>query len=334
MFEAPNLRRRRQTVDDPYSRRPPPRKPRARGKQLLSSKQKITLFAAALASLVGWYLTSVSIWITNFILHQVPVSADIELGQKAVAKFPRPTVYDPDWTLLIQQVGNELVRTRQKQSFDGEHHPHDYLYQWDFGVIEANLVNAFSFAGGVVRVTDGLLELIEPTKGELAALLGHEMGHVVSRHSQARMVQEELLLYLFKAVRLYKDGDDVKETFGQAAVELLTKSLTWQGQQRFTKLDEYEADAVSWELLADESNAYNPRSLHSILTKLYLLEQKANNNFLYNQESETSWDIALMKSVTAWGHTHPGTKERLNALDDKWKQLSPEEQRRLSLNPR
>lgn len=338
-FEPPNLRRRRQTADDPYYRRraaPPPtpprrRQPRPRGQHRFSVKQQLTLCAAALASLAVWYLTPVSVYITDIVLEQIPVSADIELGQQAVAEFPYPTVYQAHWTPLVRQVGNELVLTRQKQS--RLHHPQDYLYQWDFGVVHTKLVNAFALPGGVVRVTDALLELLEPTKGELAALLGHEMGHVVSRHSQARMIQQELLQYLFKAV-LYEDGDDVQETFGQAVGELLTKSAAWLGQQRFSRRDEYQADAVSWELLVDESNAYNPQSLHSILTKLWSLEQDAGTKSRRGKDFEsTSWDRDLLASVTAWSQTHPATEDRLAALEDKWNQLSSKERRRLSRNP-
>jgi predicted Zn-dependent protease len=295
-------------------------------------KQQLTLFAAALAGLAVWYLTPASVWITDIVLEQIPVSADIELGQQAVAEFPYPTVYIARWTPLVRQIGNELVRTRQKQARHGQHNPHDYLYQWDFGVVHTKLVNAFALPGGVVRVTDALLELLEPTEGELAALLGHEMGHVVSRHSQARMIQQELLQYLFKAV-LYEDGDDVQETFGQAVGELLTKSAAWLGQQRFSRRDEYQADAVSWELLVDESNAYNPQSLHSMLTKLWSLEQDAGNKSRRGKDSGSTWDSDLLASVTAWSRTHPATEDRLAALEDKWNQLSSKERRRLSRNP-
>jgi Zn-dependent protease with chaperone function len=329
-FEPPNLRRRRQTANDRRrTASPPPHQPRRRREHRLSIKQQLTLCAASLASLAVWYLTPVSVYITDIVLEQIPVSADIELGQQAAKEFPYPTVYQARWTPLVQTVGNELVRTRQKQQarqYDNQ----DYLYQWDFGVVHTKLVNAFALPGGVVRVTDALLDLLDPTTGELAALLGHEMGHVVSRHSQARMIQQQLLQYLLSAL-LYEDGDDDRETFGQAVGELLTKSAAWLGQQRFSRRDEYQADAVSWELLVDKSNVYNPQSLHSILTKLWSLEQDASHKS--KDSKSTTWDRDLLASVTAWSWTHPATEDRLAALDDKWNQLSSKERRRLSRNP-
>jgi Zn-dependent protease with chaperone function len=193
------------------------------------------------------------------------------------------------------------------------------------------MINAFALPGGVVRVTDALLERLEPTQGELAALLGHEMGHVVSRHSQARMIQQGLLQYLLKAV-LYEDGDDVQETFGEAVGELLTKSAAWLGQQKFSRRDEYQADAVSWDLLVDEANAYNPKSLHSILSKLWSLEQDAGDKSR-RKDSESPWDRDFLASVTAWSRTHPATEDRLAALEVKWNQLTSKVRRRLARNP-
>lgn len=54
-------------------------------------------------------------------------------------------------------------------------------------------VNAFVLPGGVVCVTSALLRKLALTKGELAALLCHEMGHVLHRHSQARILQQQML---------------------------------------------------------------------------------------------------------------------------------------------
>jgi hypothetical protein len=56
--------------------------------------------------------------------------------------------------------------------------------------------------------------------------------------------------------------DDDREVFGQAVwvKYLLPQSAAWLGQQRFSRHDEAipQADAVSWELLADEGNGHNP----------------------------------------------------------------------------
>ncbi len=51
---------------------------------------------------------------------------------------------------------------------------------WVFGVIENDGVNAYSAPGGYVVITTGLLRLVE-NEAQLAAILGHEIGHVVNK---------------------------------------------------------------------------------------------------------------------------------------------------------
>ena len=110
-------------------------------------------------------------------------------------------------------------------------------YQWDFGVIDhPTMINAFALPGGFVRVTIKLLEQLDLSKGELAALLSHEMGHVLHRHSQARIIQQKVLATLYQAM-VYEDGDDKRESFGEAIGELLLKSADWLGRQKFSRRD-------------------------------------------------------------------------------------------------
>lgn len=51
---------------------------------------------------------------------------------------------------------------------------------WVFGVIENDSINAFSAPGGYVVITTGLMRLVE-NEAQLAAILGHEIGHVVNK---------------------------------------------------------------------------------------------------------------------------------------------------------
>ena len=56
-----------------------------------------------------WYLTPISDVLVDIMLVQVPIEADIELGQQALVEFGGNVVYDPQWTPLVQSVGWELV---------------------------------------------------------------------------------------------------------------------------------------------------------------------------------------------------------------------------------
>lgn len=54
-------------------------------------------------------------------------------------------------------------------------------YQWRFGVIDSDAVNAYATPGGYVFVTKGLLQTLR-SEAELAGVLGHEITHVVHGH--------------------------------------------------------------------------------------------------------------------------------------------------------
>jgi predicted Zn-dependent protease len=62
-------------------------------------------------------------------------------------------------------------------------------YQWEFKVIEDKQVNAFCLPGGKVAVYTGILPVTRDDAG-LAAVLGHEAGHAIARHSGERLTQQ------------------------------------------------------------------------------------------------------------------------------------------------
>ncbi|KAI2493606.1 negative regulation of mitochondrial fusion [Fragilaria crotonensis] len=254
----------------------------------------------AMASLFGflglWYLTPVSDWIVARVLIFVPIEADIDLGRKAWRSMGYSTAPDR-WNVNV--VGHRLVSLLEEP----------YTLPWSFAVIRADIINAFALPGGIVRVSDTSLRQLNLSEAELAALIGHEMGHILHRHSQARLLQDQLIGYLFRAV-FYDDNDSVQESFGEAIGELLLKSASFLGKQSFSRKNEYEADAKAWELLLI-SKRYSPQAVESLLKKL--------------------WDASGGSGDTSWESTHPGTKDRIDALKTKWNELPISERRRLGL---
>ena len=62
---------------------------------------------------------------------------------------------------------------------------------WTFRVADDPVVNAFALPGGFVYVTRGLLAHVN-SEAELAAVVGHEIGHVTARHSASQMTRQQL----------------------------------------------------------------------------------------------------------------------------------------------
>ena len=105
----------------------------------------------------------------------VLISAEMEkqLGQEEAQKVQRGLgfVDDPELQSYVAAVGQRLAATSPRQ---------DVTYE--FHVVESTEPNAFALPGGYVYVTRGLLLLLN-SEDELAAVLGHEIGHVAARHA-------------------------------------------------------------------------------------------------------------------------------------------------------
>ncbi|KAL3793500.1 hypothetical protein HJC23_007240 [Cyclotella cryptica] len=284
-------------------------------------QQELFLLGCIVAILALWFLTPVSDSCAAFILYTVPIESDVALGREALVSLERkyPRVHDR-WG--VSRIGSELVSAgtlskRDLYSRQLQQNPQLFdnieIYQWDFGVVKAppDMVNAFALPGGIVRVTDSLLKTLHLTDAELAALLGHEMGHILYRHSQKRAIKNHLLSTIWEAFS-YEDNDGYNESFGEAVAEGMWKSASFLGELAFSRSDEYQADEAAWDLLAStystagrsnniDARQFHPKSVKSLLTKL--------------------WKYQGGSGSTSWESTHPGTKDRIDALQKKWNTL-------------
>jgi predicted Zn-dependent protease len=86
-----------------------------------------------------------------------------------------PLVQDPPIAEYVQQLGMAIAKTTSRSDLD-----------WQFFVVDSREVNAFALPGGFIYVNRGLIERTARLD-ELAGALGHEIGHVVRRHSVQQM---------------------------------------------------------------------------------------------------------------------------------------------------
>lgn len=77
----------------------------------------------------------------------------------------------------VNEVGQKMAQYSERQDV-----------QYRFTVLDSPVVNAFALPGGYVYVTRGTLTVAN-SEAELAAVLGHEIGHVAARHQAARYSQ-------------------------------------------------------------------------------------------------------------------------------------------------
>jgi len=105
---------------------------------------------------------------------------EVQMGQQYSAQIAQqlPLINDPEIVRYINVLGDSIAHVTSRRDLD-----------WHFFVVNSSEVNAFAVPGGFVYVNRGLVERAK-TMDELAGVLGHEIGHVVKRHTVKQMQQE------------------------------------------------------------------------------------------------------------------------------------------------
>jgi predicted Zn-dependent protease len=153
---------------------------------------------------------------------------------------------------LVDKVGQQLVA----QSAAGES-----PYQFDFNLLaDDQTINAFALPGGPIFITDALLKRLE-TEGQLAGVLGHEITHVVGRHSAEQIAKAQLTQGLSgAAVIAASDPDNPNSSQHAAAVAAVVGQLI---NTKYGRDDELEADRLGVRFMADAG--YDPRSMIRVM---------------------------------------------------------------------
>ncbi|MDB4880985.1 MAG: hypothetical protein JWL60_2431 [Gemmatimonadetes bacterium] len=112
----------------------------------------------------------------------VSTQQEVEMGQQYVVQINQqlPIVQDPELNRYINVLGDSIARLTERRD----------LPEWRFYIVDSREVNAFAVPGGFIYVNRGLIERTQ-TMDQLAGVLGHEIGHVVRRHSIKQMEQQQ-----------------------------------------------------------------------------------------------------------------------------------------------
>jgi predicted Zn-dependent protease len=116
-------------------------------------------------------------------LMMIPESTEISLGNRAYEDIKKryPLCEDPAVNELVVTVGQRLAWAAARPDF-----------RWEFLVFQApKEANAFCLPGGKVGIFTGLLKYTQDEAG-LAAVMAHEVAHVLARHAGERMSQSML----------------------------------------------------------------------------------------------------------------------------------------------
>jgi beta-barrel assembly-enhancing protease len=197
------------------------------------------------------------------------IGADV--SAKIRARFG--VVQDPAVHRYVSLVGTTLARDTERPNL-----------AWTFIVLDTDGVNAFASPGGFVHITRGALGLIR-NEGELAAVLAHEIGHVVRKHTVNAIRKN-------RAVQL--GTDETLANRGPLLDKVANKAYEMVLENAFDRGDEMDADKVSVTLT--EKAGYAPGTLAAFLGRL----------------DDRNKDQPAQNGLFA---SHPETRERIEAIN-------------------
>ncbi|GBL05589.1 M48 family metallopeptidase [Glaciecola sp. KUL10] len=161
---------------------------------------------------------------------------------------------------------------------------------WEVVVFDDPQANAFAMPGGKIGVYTGLLE-VASNQHQVAAVIGHEVGHVIAQHGNERMSRSALISAGAQATSAALDAYNVenKATIMQA----FGIGAQYLGILPFSREHESESDLIGLELMARAG--FDPRES----VQLWINMSAANEG----------------KAPPEWASTHPSSETRIRQLN-------------------
>jgi beta-barrel assembly-enhancing protease len=154
----------------------------------------------------------------------------------------------------VREVGERLVAAAVKNS--------PYRFQFHL-LADPKVVNAFALPGGQVFITEALLRKLH-TEGELAGVLGHEIGHVVGRHGAQQLAKQQLGQGVVGAIGVAAyDPNNPSRSAATAQMAQLISSVV---SMKYGRNDELESDKLGVRFLPQAG--YDPRAMIGVMKAL------------------------------------------------------------------
>jgi predicted Zn-dependent protease len=132
-------------------------------------------------------------------------------------------------------------------------------YPFEFHLLkDAQTVNAFALPGGQVFITAALLGRMT-SEAQLAAVLGHEIGHVVGRHGAEHLAKQKLGGSLVNAIGVAASGGN---DGGQGAA-MIAQAANQLVDLRYGRKDESESDRLGLKFMVEAG--YDPRGILEVM---------------------------------------------------------------------
>ncbi len=176
-------------------------------------------------------------------------------------------------TARVRTISNRLIA--QTKAF----RPDALNWNWEVNVITDDTVNAWCMPGGKIVVYTGIINALNLTDGELAAVIGHEISHALREHSREQASQEVLRQLGVSALAELAGLSDG----GTVLVDVITQCTFSLPHSRS---QETEADTYGTELMARAG--YDPYEAVNVWKKMSALSSRESPEILSTHPSNSS----------------------------------------------
>ncbi|HJD86993.1 MAG TPA: M48 family metalloprotease [Empedobacter falsenii] len=146
---------------------------------------------------------------------------------------------------IVKRVGAKVVN-------NSDAHKTNYPFQF-YVLADNRTVNAFALPGGPIFITEALLTRLQ-SEDQLAGVLGHEVGHVIARHSAEQMSKQELSQGIAGAAGVAA-GDVNSAYYAQVVANMVN--------MKYGRDDELESDDLGVRFMIQAG--YNPEALIGVM---------------------------------------------------------------------
>lgn len=190
-------------------------------------------------------------------------STEISVGASAVptVEYQYGGIYpDTKVNQYVDAVGQKLARVSHRPGL-----------KYQFKVLNTSMINAFALPGGFIYITRGLLVKMD-NEAQLAAVLGHEIGHVTARHGAKRLQSALGFQFLVKLALSYdasrKGGSPSKGLVASAKVGSVLFNVISMG---YGRENEFQADELG--MVYARQAGYKPQGVIELLNILREMEK-------------------------------------------------------------